>query len=91
MASRSVSPSPATYKVEAKVMSPRWTFGSSERKGIINRIGLSVPGPGQYDVSASELVLRKGPSFTMKSRARSLNHDPGPGPAAYGEVYSQFD
>jgi len=96
--SRSTSPSPATYKIESKTLSPRWTFGNSERRSIVttfrNAGTYGLPGPGQYDVSgAQNIVLKKGPSFSMKSRTRigGAHDGAGPGPATYGGIYTQFD
>ena len=86
--SRSVSPSPTTYTVLPRTMTPRWTFSSSKRKGIEKGNSTSnVPGPGQYELGYPELLLKKAPSFSIKTRHPCK---PNSGSGSCGTYYTQF-
>jgi hypothetical protein len=85
---RSMSPSPAAYKLSSCLSTPTWSFGSSGRSELVGG-GVPSPGPGTYNTVPDSLG---GPSFSMKSRTKLASGlTPTPGPTGYGGLYTQFD
>ncbi|CAJ1374398.1 unnamed protein product [Effrenium voratum] len=84
------------------VKAPKWSFGASPRArhaGVARSLGLAVPGPGTYELSASEnaaKTFRRPPKFSFGCAGRELvAHAKGkektfPGPGTYGGNFTTF-
>lgn len=91
---RSLSPPPTAYDTDKKeYITPKWSFGKSNRTGIPCPTACTNPGPGRYN-PVEEPTFRKAPVYTLKDRVRVSGqvcpNPDTPSPATYGGLYTQF-
>ena len=85
-------PSPFAYQQEASAIQrspPKFSFGSQKQRPNTSKVGLGVPGPGNYDIP--QLTGNESVGKTLHSKLKPSFEQPGanktPGPGSYQDVY----